>query len=745
VGAPSRAGTPSEAAGDPAARQVVIADIAHLMVSEGSTAAVLDAVGDALGQVVPHDAFVLYTADVSTRLLRPALVRNGRSGDGLMFDPLAYGDGVVGSAAESGKHQLIAHISPDGISGPLGGPHSLIVNPLMARGELKGVLCLYRFGQNGVFSREEFTAATRFSELAALAIDNTDIRSKLESLAMTDYLTGLHNHRYFQERLQEEVSRASRSGVPVSLLLYDIDDFKKVNDSYGHLLGDEVLAAVATAAHGICRIEDPVCRIGGEEFGVILLGQSGAQARFVADRIRRSVLELSLPMETRVAVSVGLAEAPMNAASPRDLFACADLALRAAKAQGKNRVCAYAGSTLEPRLEASGDHPLSGQWEVLARGMKSSGQGEGGPGHPGREAADHASQSRWMAQMKMLHSVSSSLNQVHDTIRIAETIAHELRSLIGYGGCRVHMVDEDGETMADAKPPAVEWALGEDGIEEPVRPVDAPALIESLLAAPLRFDDQALGVIVVSKRDVQGFDEDDARLLEVVAGMAAVALQNARMFEAGKAAALILEKAYLSTVEALANALEAQDEYTSGHARAIAEMSLLLGSELGMGEADLHRLELGALFHDIGKIGVRSEIIRKPGELTAEEWQEMQRHPEIGERILAPVAFLQSIRPVVRACHERWDGHGYPDGLAGEQIPLPARIVFVCDAFHAMTTDRSYRDGMSEDEAADRIASASGSQFDPTVVDAFRRLYERGGMRFGSHHETQTTSWSVRP
>jgi two-component system, cell cycle response regulator len=143
-----------------------------------------------------------------------------------------------------------------------------------------------------------------------------------------------------------------------------------VNDSYGHLLGDQVLQGVAAAGREIGRIEDPVCRIGGEEFAVILAGQSGRRAQALAERIRRSVLELSFPMGTSVTVSIGLAEAPTNASSPRDLFACADLALRGAKAQGKNRVVTYTGSSLKPRGESARDYPLSGQWEILAEGMK---------------------------------------------------------------------------------------------------------------------------------------------------------------------------------------------------------------------------------------------------------------------------------------------------------------------------------------------------------------------------------------
>ena len=517
-------GSPPHAAIDPMAQdEVVIADVAHLL-SEGSPAAVLDAVADALGQVVPHDALTLHTADASIGLLRPALVRDARSGKILASGPLRYGEGVVGSAAQSAEPRLVTHPrrspSAENGSGDGAGPYSLIVNPLMARGELKGVLCLYRFGENNVFTEDELKTAVRFSVLAALAIDNADIRSTLESLAMTDHLTGLHNHRYFQERLLEEMSRANRRQTPVSLLIYDIDDFKNVNDSYGHLLGDQVLRGVASAAEGICRTEDPVCRIGGEEFAIILPGQSGAQAEVLAERIRRSVLERLFPMETQVTVSIGLAEAPANASSPRDLFACADLALRGAKSQGKNRVCAYAGRTLEPRGGSSGDYPLSGQWEILAGGAETSERRRSGDERPDRAAdVGRSPESRAIAQMKVLHRVSANLNRVHDAALIAEMIAIELKSLIDYRSCRVYLLAEDGETLVPAA------SRGSPPLHEEVSE-DRTAGPGNTLATPLRFDRHVVGVIVMSKLGDDEFDEDDMRLIEVVASIAANALQN---------------------------------------------------------------------------------------------------------------------------------------------------------------------------------------------------------------------------
>jgi HD-GYP domain-containing protein (c-di-GMP phosphodiesterase class II) len=171
-------------------------------------------------------------------------------------------------------------------------------------------------------------------------------------------------------------------------------------------------------------------------------------------------------------------------------------------------------------------------------------------------------------------------------------------------------------------------------------------------------------------------------------------------------------------VEALANALEANDEYTSSHARWITDLSLKVGRELALPSSALKRLQLGALFHDIGKIGIPSTILTKPGPLTEQEREIVETHPLLGERILAPIEQLEEVRRIVRACHERFDGHGYPERLAGDEIPIEARIVLVCDAFHAMTTDRPYRRALSLDEARQRLLDGAGTQFDPRVVDA---------------------------
>jgi HD-GYP domain-containing protein (c-di-GMP phosphodiesterase class II) len=515
----------------------------------------------------------------------------------------------------------------------------------------------------------------------------------------------------------------------------------------------------------------------------------------------------------------------------------------------------------------------------------------------------HARDVRSIAHMKMLQSLSGKLNRLNDVHEIGDEIAAELRSLIDYHNCRVFVVDGEelvpisfrGEFTSETAALPLELLrtkvgqgitgraaeLGESlligdaaNCEYGRRIAGTPVIEESLLAVPLRYGTHVVGVIVVSKLGLDQFDEDDVRLLEVLAGHAAVAVENARLYdaarrEAASATALLefgrelatagsldeilervveltaarldsprtsvwmedadgwvvpralhgqtpehrlalaerrfaaaearrfvhadgptlvsplqyafiypdpvvpddsfalapldvdgrlgiivaavppdhefgerelrllgglahqaklaienasnyegLERTFVSTVEALANALEANDEYTSKHARWITDLSLRVGRELGLDERTLKRLELGALLHDIGKIGVPSGILRKAGRLTADERAVMETHPTLGERIIAPIDRLQEVRAIVRHCHERWDGRGYPDGLAGADIPLESRIIFVCDAYHAMTTDRPYRKRLSHPEAVRRLREAAGTQLDPRVVDA---------------------------
>jgi HD-GYP domain-containing protein (c-di-GMP phosphodiesterase class II) len=189
---------------------------------------------------------------------------------------------------------------------------------------------------------------------------------------------------------------------------------------------------------------------------------------------------------------------------------------------------------------------------------------------------------------------------------------------------------------------------------------------------------------------------------------------------------LELRDAYRGTAFLLGDVVEADDDYTGEHSRDVVELTLSVVDEMGLSERDRRDAEFAALLHDVGKLRIPNEIINKPGKLTPEEWELVKQHTIEGERLLHRVGgLLGEIGKIVRSCHERHDGSGYPDGLAGEEIPLVARIVACCDAWNAMTTDRSYRKALPRSHALAEVRRGSGTQFHPDVVDALVSVVER--------------------
>jgi cyclic di-GMP phosphodiesterase len=193
-------------------------------------------------------------------------------------------------------------------------------------------------------------------------------------------------------------------------------------------------------------------------------------------------------------------------------------------------------------------------------------------------------------------------------------------------------------------------------------------------------------------------------------------------FKQERARAQELRNSYAATVRALANAVEARDAYTGKHAERVAAYGLEIAAAVGLKLTDEPQIEFGFLLHDVGKVAIPDAILFKPEPLSAEEAALMQRHTVIGADIVADIDFLGSARDVVRSHHERWDGNGYPDGRAGDEIPLAARVFAVADALDAVTTDRPYRPARSLEVAREEITAGSGTQFDPEVVAVFRAV-----------------------
>jgi diguanylate cyclase (GGDEF)-like protein/putative nucleotidyltransferase with HDIG domain len=363
---------------------------------------------------------------------------------------------------------------------------------------------------------------------------------KAMRLALTDPLTGLGNHRHFHERLQRELATAEHDGKSLTLCLVDIDDFKQINDSHGHPVGDRVLGQVASRL----RQGGESFRLGGDEFAVLLPGLDARDGVSVARSIVERVGAMQLENIGGLTVSAGVATYPVQGVGRDELIRLADSALYWAKEDGKNRARTYEPALVELK-----------QLQQLAEGT------------------DRAARYRAAAS--------------------------------------------------------------------------------------------------------------------------------------------------------LAKAVDARDAYTGSHSERVAELAARIARRLGLDDAQVELTRLAASLHDLGKLAIPEEILRKPSALNESERLVLQRHPQIGHRMLESLG-VEPLAEWVLHHHERWDGDGYPNRLRGDEIPLGARIIFVADAYDAMTSERVYRKPLSSREALAELERCAGTQFDPGIVDAFA---EELGMR----------------
>ncbi len=378
-------------------------------------------------------------------------------------------------------------------------------------------------------------AAALVGPLVAVALYQRSTHDALRAirLALTDPLTGLGNHRHFQDELQLHLDRAAETGSPLSLCLLDLDNFKQVNDRYGHPAGDKVLSQVAVRL----RAAGNAFRLGGDEFALVLPGFDEREALEHADELVKALGADTTEHGGTVSFSGGVATFPQHGKDRAELVRVADISLYWAKAEGKNRVRIY-----EP------DRPVSQHLQELATGLD----------------------------------------------------------------------------------------------------------------------------------------------------------RNARLHAAS----------------ALAGAVDARDAYVGSHSERVGELAAACASRFGLPQEQVELVRLAGRLHDLGKVAIPEEILRKRGVLTVRERQVLERHPQIGFGMLEPLG-VEPVASWVLHHHERWDGHGYPGNLAGEQIPFGARILLVADAYDAMLSDRVYRPMMTQEAAVEELVRCAGTQFDASIVEAF--------------------------
>jgi len=269
----------------------------------------------------------------------------------------------------------------------------------------------------------------------------------------------------------------------------------------------------------------------------------------------------------------------------------------------------------------------------------------------------------------------------------------------------------------------------------------------NVLCVPLTLREKVTGVLAVLRLPTQrrnGFAPQVVKQVADLAGQGATAIEQAELFSKVRAYADEVELSYDSTLKALTAALDAKDDVTEGHCERVSKLTAVLAKHVGLPERSLIDIERGALLHDVGKIGVPDAVLKKPTALNELEWEAIRKHPLLAGVMISKVGFLEGATPILLYHHERFDGGGYPFGLAGDRIPLEARVFSVVDAYDAMTSDRPYRDAWSHEDAIREIAANSGTQFDPVVAQSFLQLmasrpelHARPGVRRSSHDERE--------
>jgi diguanylate cyclase (GGDEF)-like protein/putative nucleotidyltransferase with HDIG domain len=658
----------------------------------------------------------------------------------------------------------------------------------------------------------------------------------LQAEARVDPKTGLFNARHFAATLREELGRAIRFDRPMTLVMADLDLLRDINNTYGHLAGDAVLAGVAKIFREQLREYDVPARFGGEEFSILLPETRISEALEIAERIRRAVAAYEFEVATssepiRATVSMGIASYPRDGSNANELVHQADLAVYRAKLQGRNRVVDSSEESLLAQPEKRGQRllslpidtgepvrqlpPVPDATPVVDRRTTSRPHAHSGP----RFLWVGWRLAVFVGLVGVVGTVTGIfMSVVGGDLDVLGLIA--ILALVGVGQALSIEVERTGSISVSAVgalagaaiigPRAalalaltmalIEWSARRSGFHQLLFNVGALTLA-SLAAAEIfsyhpggnaaKAGYMGVGLVagfvyfavntgmIATAIALEGKDSPWRVWRErfswlmvhyVVYGFIAAVIYEAyqpigiwgllvfalplflmretqeayvrhtersskKLRQAAETiqsqnvslerANRLLKERSTAAMESLSATVDARDAYTAGHSRRVQTLALSIGRELGLSQTELEVVGQAALFHDIGKLAIPDAILLKPDHLTDAEWALMQSHAEEGASIINRLGFLTDAVPAIRHHHERYDGRGYPDNLAGEDIPLGARIIHVADAFDSMLSTRVYKPARDYEDALRELREHAGTQFCPRCVVALEQLVER--------------------
>jgi diguanylate cyclase (GGDEF)-like protein/putative nucleotidyltransferase with HDIG domain len=557
---------------------------------------------------------------------------------------------------------------------------SLFYIPILDKEQLFGLLVGFKCELEAEWNSDNEVFLKSVADQVVTGVINARLYARVQRQATTDGLTGLLNHRTGQEKLSEQVRLAERYQRNIAVIMIDVDHFKAINDTYGHPAGDTVLKAVAKSIERDCRDVDFPVRYGGEEFLLVLPEINLEGAVTVAERIRKN-LEQAVIGHENISISV---TASMGVAifpdDARSQQQLLDLADKALYASKRSgRNQVQSASDLVYDEIASKDRPTSKDKIQAAPTDKVN-------------ASSPAVSKQTAVEIEVAPPVTpASPIKEYDTSQVSGPPPKSAAS--SSAAISAPALNEVAYPSANAATSSVS---------------DLPATSPELLsfqatpaAAPLSEPYSEMG------------EEKDELVPEVV-----------------------------EMVKALATTLYSQSEYNKIHHLETARLSELLAKMMGLPQQRVEQVRVASLLHDVGTLSISPDLLNKTEPYTNEERQVINQHPVLGAELLRPIRALREICDILEHHHERWDGTGFPRGLQGENIPLPARIISLVDSYHAMISDRPYRDAMSEAQAINTLKEGAGAQWDPFLVDIFITILTNNVQNQSSSQNQQSTSTS---